>query len=48
LSDYLDRSVYDDIADEARSDWRAECPDYDLPETCPRCKALLEDCEGHR
>lgn len=31
MSDYLDRPVYDDIAAEARADWRAECPDDDRP-----------------
>jgi hypothetical protein len=32
VSDYLDRPVYDDIADEARADWLAERPEpeYDF------------------
>jgi hypothetical protein len=32
VSDYLDRPVYDDIADEARSDWLHERPEPDIPD----------------
>ena len=43
MTEWLDRSVYDDVAEEARADWLAERPDRDddagsPPDPCPQCE----------
>jgi hypothetical protein len=48
MSEWFDRSVYDDVADEARADYLAERPDPDYPDPseyeCGRCGR--PDCDG--